>query len=408
MARNFPDFIEGYFNYAKRGYVPDQWHRWAGISLLAAVLGRKVGQPCGTFTYRPNLYIVLVSHPGVGKSSAIDPAAELIEAFKSQPGGNPEFKIIPQKITDAALTKSFKIGEVYYVKNSAQPLFHSSGYFYAGEGSNSAFSNEQNSILNALTDYYDCPAKLRKSLASDIEETVLTNVCLNLLTGVTFEFLRTLVDSRSVMNGLASRMLYVTHHDRTVHEDIEYGQSAERDKDVARLLIEDMIHLNRLAGAVRPTKDYMAAWKREFIAHQRFLIDLKSPRLESIYVRKFTHICKLAMLLSISRSDDLIVTEAHLNEAKAMIDDVTKDNPSIVSAAIIADTESQSGCSHLILQTLKTAGGSMPNSILKRSAIKHGNNLAQVSETVDYMLKSGVLLDKGGIVYLTDDPDSYI
>src|SRR6185437_11776638 len=77
MARNFPNWIEAYCDYAADGFVPPQFNEWAALSAVAAALERKVWLPWGdTFNFYPNLYVLCVSMPGIGKSTALNKAVD--------------------------------------------------------------------------------------------------------------------------------------------------------------------------------------------------------------------------------------------------------------------------------------------------------------------------------------------
>ena len=51
-------FLDYYMQYCGESEVPHRWHRWAGISLLAAALADRVGIDRGSNKWLvPNLYV---------------------------------------------------------------------------------------------------------------------------------------------------------------------------------------------------------------------------------------------------------------------------------------------------------------------------------------------------------------
>lgn len=71
-------FLSDYLLATSNNESPPTYHRWCGLSALAAIAGRRFWFKLGPFTYRPNFYTILVGDPGVKKSAAMDVAKELV------------------------------------------------------------------------------------------------------------------------------------------------------------------------------------------------------------------------------------------------------------------------------------------------------------------------------------------
>lgn len=405
MPRHFTDFLSAYEEYAKDGFVPDRFHEWVGRSILAAAVERKVTLKQGRIHHVPNIFVMLISHPAVGKSTAIEAGTDIFEAVRNEQ--NPNLKIIPNQATEPALIDLMKITErIQLTPTIIYP--HSSAFFYASEASASALQNTCGDFVAAMTAFYDCPKWFRKKLKGEQHTCEIENSCMNLLAGATFNYLKTLVNEQSVLGGFASRLIYVVAPERKVRET-KWGASREFDSATGRKLIEDLADINKLAGPMKPTPGFISryeAWQPEF---DRYLIELKSERLEAIMSRKGTNLLKLCMILSISEGNDLVVTERHFDRALAIIEDAYKDNPSIIAAAAIADKQSQSGLNQIISQTVKKHGGVMPMKTLKRLVMANGNGVDNITKTIDYMLGTGWLqLSASGDVELLIDPDRHL
>ena len=61
--------------------APSAYVIWSAISVISAVLKKKVWVRRGTYKVYPNQYIVLVGPPGVGKGTAIHPAHSFIKDY---------------------------------------------------------------------------------------------------------------------------------------------------------------------------------------------------------------------------------------------------------------------------------------------------------------------------------------
>lgn len=351
VLRNFPNFLSAYFDYANDNFCPPQFHMWTGISLLAAILERKVSLQQGKIHHFPNMYVMLVSHPGVGKSTAMDVGMDLLETLKEHPEGN-KFRIIPTQITEPGLIDMMKIINSFPIAGGKIMMRHSSGFFYASEASASALQNTCGDFVSAMTQFYDCPKFFRKKLKMEQQATELVNVSMNMLAGSTFNYLRELVNERSVMGGFASRLNYIISDERKIRE-AKWNQDQKVDEITRNRLIEDMLHIHKLSGPMKPTEGFIKCFEEWQPKFDKQMIELKSERLESINARNGTKLIKLAMVLSISESDKLVVTEKHFEMARQMIENTSSDHAFVLAQAVMADKESQSGLVQVVLRNIE-------------------------------------------------------
>lgn len=406
MARHFSDFLSAYFEYARDGFAPDRFHKWTGLSILAAAVERKVTLKQGRIHHVPNIYVMLVSHPAVGKSTAMEAGTNLIEEMRRR--FNPNFKIIPNQTTEPAFIDLMKIIEWFQVTPTLA-LPQSAGYFYASEASSSALQNTCGDFVASMTAFYDCPKFFRKKLKGEKDTTEIENGCMNMLAGSTFNYLKNLVNESSVLGGFASRLIYVVQEEREVRP-AKWESSQDLDSEMANKLIDDLGHINRIVGPMKPTPTFTAHWEAWKPAFDQYLIDLNSEKLEAIMSRKGTNIIKVAILLSLSESDSRILTEDHFYQAKEIVDDAYKDNPLIIASAAIANVESQKGTTQLIGQALKRAGGRMHKPLLMKMGLRHGNGTQMFRDTVEAMLNAKLIAyDAESDCYVNlVDPDSYL
>ena len=404
--RHFPNWLEAYFSYANDHFCPSKFHEWVGRSVVAGALQRKVSLRQEKITHTPNIYVMLVSHPAAGKSTAIDPGTDLIEALRAE--YNPNFQIIPNQGTEAALVKQMQIQGRFEIPGVSALFPHSSGYFYASEASSSALQNTFGNYIATLTAFYDCPKFFRKQLAGQTEMTQIENVCVNLLAGATFEYLKSLVNEQTVHGGFASRLIYVVNPEQRVRE-ITWGEkTVDVNVSLRQKLLEDLAQIHALAGPVTATPDFKAAFVKWFPEFDRERIDLNSASLSSLLSRKGTNLIKIAIILSASESNDLTVTQKHFEEAKEIMDKVTEDNKCVLSMALMSNKESQSGITQFLGNALKKRGGRMKMADLKRVALINGNQTQLITQTLDFMQGSGWISYDGTVVTLLVDPDAHL
>jgi hypothetical protein len=79
MSRVLDDWITTYLKYTENTESAAIFHKWSAISVIAAVLRRKVWFNFGRIQIFPNLYIVFVSEPGIArKTQAISFGEEIL------------------------------------------------------------------------------------------------------------------------------------------------------------------------------------------------------------------------------------------------------------------------------------------------------------------------------------------
>src|SRR5271155_3237484 len=102
--------------------APSAYVIWSAISVISAVLKKKVWVRRGTYKVYPNQYIVLVGPPGVGKGTAIHPAHAFIKDYKPQLSNYLSDRItapkIIEKLADGFQTQSVVAGNIIVGKES--------------------------------------------------------------------------------------------------------------------------------------------------------------------------------------------------------------------------------------------------------------------------------------------------
>lgn len=114
--------------------------------------------------------------------------------------------------------------------------------------------------------------------------------------------------------GLLSRCVFV-FADRKERFVAYPGLAVPKDiSAIADLLVEDLTRISTLSGEFGMTQEAVD-WGQEWYANL-FAQQNGDARLRDYVTRKQTHLHKLAMILSVSRRDDLIITEKELQDAE--------------------------------------------------------------------------------------------
>lgn len=304
--------------------APRMFHFWTGVSVIAAVLQRKVWIDQKIFQWTPNFYIVFVGPPGVvTKSTTMRGGFKLLSKVPGIHRG-------PQSMTWQGMIKAFvnasgavKIGE------GDKALFYPMACITCDVSELGTFLKPTDQeMTNFLIDMWDGQIGGWKREIKSEDAIVIENPWLNIIGCTTPSWLRDNFSSTTIYGGLTSRCVFVwgekkerliAYPGRMVH-DAEYERREE-------LLINDLRHIATLKGQMHVTPEaeefgqkwYDDHWEGSRPEHAA------SERFDGYWGRKQTHVHKLAMILSAAESDDLIIHKHHIELSIAIITGLEAD-----------------------------------------------------------------------------------
>lgn len=392
MSRNFPNFLDAYEAWANDGFVPEQFNTWSALSAIAGALERKVWLPWSeTFSYYPNIFVLLVSMPGIGKSTALNKSMGLLKELQAKVGTP---NILPNQVTEAKFIEmmsnstSFELGGKQY--------FQSAGFYWASEASNS-FKPVYGDLIPCFTDFYDCPPFWQKATIKGSENS-LENVCLSLLAGSTFDYLSKLVTDENILGGFASRLIYVVHREKLVrNQRFQLGGNSGANKqriDYRNALMADLRQIHSMMGTFHATAEFGTAWEKWYPKFEHERQEIKSERMQSLLVRTNTNVIKVAMLLSAAESNDMQLRIEHWDRALKLVTENSKDLPVIFQEARAADKQSQDGLNSAILSRFRAQPVQAFNE-LSAALVIFGFNSKFVDSTLLFLQKNGKIKTSG-------------
>lgn len=409
--RNFPNFLDAYVEYMDNKHAPRIFHTWTGISTIAGALERKVWLPIDAeFSHFPNMFVFLVAHPGVGKSSALDKGTALLRELNRTKEGRINF--MPTQVTEAQFINLMSVSDIYEV--GSVKYYQSAAYYAASEASNS-LKNLFGDFIACITDFYGCPQDWKKSTVKG-GTVKLNNICFNLIAGSTFDYLSKLITNDNIMGGFASRITYVIYNEKATDEEIAYkaqlqtsliGEAVERLKYRAAL-VEDLADIHKMIGAFRCTPELGAAYTEWFKVYEKARQDNPSEKMQSLLVRKPTSLFKLCMNLSAAESSERIITGAHWERALSMIENVEKDLPGMLRESKATQVRTQDGVNQAIMSSFIKGMPLTKTSLLGKLLLK-GFDSRLVGDTLRSMIDANqISQDPGGRLRLLIEPDEHL
>lgn len=343
--RRLKDWITAYIDYTDDTEAPVDFHMWTALVTLAGAVQRKVWIDMAHFQWVCNLYVMLVGEPGiVTKSTSIRIGQNLLRGVKGFVKG-------PDSTTWQALLDSFTESASSFKFNGGDMVQSPLTLFIAELGNFIDPTNRE--AMDLLTDMWDGQATTftRRTRLSGTNEIV--NPWLNFIGCTTPTWVQNNFSADLVGGGFASRLIVIfgeKKRKRIAYPGISHGGlKTEMEDD----LIHDLRHIARLTGPMKMStapetttivtakgevveKHYPGGaiqWGEEWydsIQDNRGKETI-SRRATGYYARKQAHLHKIAMLVSMSERDDLLVTIADLVSAHNVLLMVERDMMKVLS-----------------------------------------------------------------------------
>lgn len=329
-SRKLDDWITSYLEFTSNDEPRETFRKFVAISTIAACLRRKCSLNWEKVIY-PNLYIVLVGPPASRKNTAIEPAESLLREIG--------VRVSAQATTREALIKDLGDANKLIVPSEDALLTPSDAAMTIISTEFTVFLGIKNlQLIGVLCDWYDCQQHWTyrtKNMGTDSIE----NVWVNLLAGTTPTALKDSLPRESIGMGLTSRVIFVCEENKakpiyfTPNVDVydeKLGKAVKLNPDqynkwdyIRGDLVHDLNAVSMLQGTFIPSMEYHSAyveWRKSYEDSAHF----QGTLLENYANRAQTHVRKLSMIYSASRSDDMMLTLKDFNRAAEALNQIEK------------------------------------------------------------------------------------
>lgn len=375
-------WLLGYREYTAQSEAPEPFHLWTGMSVLSAALRRHVWINQGYYVVYPNLYVVLVAPPGACKKSvAINIGLRIarkvpglnIESNKMTPASlihtlNSGVITATQAMKQAAKTPQTpeekaleeKLIKAIKLKMECSAMLVSTE-FSVMLGADST----QNGMLALLTDLYDSPERWSyKTMARGVEE--IHNVFLSILAATTPDWLGNSIPADAIGGGFTSRILFCAQTQK--RHDNPRPKLTQKEADLEKRLVEDLTRISEIKGEVVLTdaaEKFYDEWYRN-----RNRREIEDERFWGYLERKPDHLLKIAIIIAVSFSDDLVVDEIHFKMGLEMLNRLEQR----MSDAFIGVGKASGKDIVRIVKQIEEAGGRLDYTELMRKNYRHLNS----------------------------------
>lgn len=291
------DFFAEYFKYVGQSEAPAIYHRWCALSTLSSTIGREVFLPFGHKPMYPNQYILLMGAPGARKSSAIGISRELLskagyKTFAKDRSSKERF------FSD--MVKKLDIDEEDFdlealVLDAPSEMTISNGEFldFIGQG--------DMAFLTALTNLWD-NLNIYEHPKMHGKDVVIYKPTLNILGGATVKGLGMAIPCEALGTGILSRLLMI--HSEPTGKKIAFPDSIAAD--ASDQIVETLMRIRKdIRGELDRTKEASTLLEKMYVNSP----GLEDTRFADYTGRRFTHLLKLTMLITISDNRTTISSE---------------------------------------------------------------------------------------------------
>jgi DNA polymerase III delta prime subunit len=304
--RKLSDWMAAYGEYTAQSDSPQIFHMWCGLGTIAGAAQRKIFMRNKYFYVHTNMYVILVSPPGVGKkTTALRMAKDLLAE-------------VEPKVNFVTESGSFEglVGSMSKISNPA----HQSMTLYSME-LGTLMSTNPAVMIDFLTDIYDGnPDWSRQTVKHNVQ--TIKKPWLNIMAGTTPKWLGEHIGLIALEGGLISRTLMPYSE-----EMILDNSWPESDRDSNPLLRAELIHDLSIIATIEGQFQFAGGrqgeafrWYDEWYRDRSRFPAISDPRTASYYSRKHIHILRVAMAVSLSQSNKLELELPDLLIAKQFLD----------------------------------------------------------------------------------------
>lgn len=373
--------IEAICKYTEDTEVPAIFSVWAGISTVSAAMGRDCFVDQGYFAIYPNLYVVLVAGSArCRKSTAVNIASDFIGKV------TPKINLISQKVTPEGLIGMLSglIGD----EGATTVVPSAVGIAVVDELSTLIDKNAfKSGLIALLTNLYD--SKDFEYLTRGRGRELVKNPCLSVLGASTIRWIKDTIPEIAVGGGFTSRIVFVYKDKR--EKLVAWPTMSEENKRRAEDIAHDLCEVAKLRGPIALDKEALNLYKEEY---EHFYKD--SPLMDDEglagYANRRHHILlKVAMIVSVSRTDSRLVTLDEMGMSIKLLRKAEKAMPFVLRTVM---SEKVGDIFEHILRFLVSSGTVNRQRLIREFRHK------MTSQELDIMIRT---LEEEGIVEIRVD-----
>lgn len=340
MARKLENWIDSFVSLFDHSGSPEAFRKWTGISIIAGALERRIWTDVGLGPLYPNLYVILVAPPGIGKSELSSQAQHFLLSLST--GGDDGVHVSPTSMTSAAVIDALRDAtrKIYTPANPLEPLIYNSLTIVSNELGTFLPSYDPE-MMNRLTDIYDGHPYAERRRTKELNFKI-DRPQINFLAATTPAHLANSLPEGAWDQGFLSRTILVYNGERKLRplfNENKYSDTLRKE------LKDDLKHIFQQTGEVKFSPEAAEAINAWHMSGGLPTPD--HPRLVNYNTRRTSHLIKLCLVASLAASDSRIITLEHYQTALDWLIDAESMMPDIFKALVVnGDMKAMDECWH--------------------------------------------------------------
>jgi hypothetical protein len=298
------DILHNFMEYTEGLPSPDIFRLWSGITMISGALERRVWVETARSLLYPNLYVLLVAPPAVGKSISVSEVSKFWYDSK-------KFHIAPSNATKASLIDCIAKADGKRLVNGVLVEYHS--LLAASSEFGVMVPAHDLEFLSVLTDIFDCGPRYseeRRSLAKQVD---IVNPQLTLIAGTQPAYMASMIPEEAWGQGFTSRLIMIYASSGPKVELFSQGFHDPRHA-LRKTILDQIVHLSKLFGR--------ASWDADAMELMQNWVNAGCPpepthsKLSNYNGRRALHVLKLSVIAAVSRSGQTNITLADVQRAQ--------------------------------------------------------------------------------------------
>lgn len=288
---------------------PEQFRRWCAIAMVSVALSRRVWTCLeDDLKLYPNMYVFLVSKPGIGKSRAVEEVRKLLVRLPCGAAAPHNVVFMPDEITKERMVQH--LGETFWDGRGDGAVS-----YFALISEFATFMPEPDAgWMQSVARIWDCPERYERQTKWHGTDVVVQPYC-SILAGVQPSWFAEGFPPHAYELGLPARILFIYADEKPKREFFRHGSKRAANLERVYAGLEE---ITRIAGEFRwdpAAQEEWVAW-----AQAGYPPTPDDPLLEGYTVRRDMHTGKLAMIVAAATHPKVrVITREDLRQAQAYL-----------------------------------------------------------------------------------------